>query len=101
MSARFWRNVILIGLAHVVAIVGLVRWSRAVPKEDATRIMWVDGNEATAALASAARPSPQMASTPVEPVPEETPPADNEETKPEPAVLKSEIELPVATPTPS
>ena len=40
-DARFWRNVTLIGLAHVVLIVGLVRWSRGTKNAQAQSVVWL------------------------------------------------------------
>jgi len=42
-NVRFWRNVTLIGLAHAVAIVALVRWSRESDKTNAQSVVWMNG----------------------------------------------------------
>ena len=42
-NVRFWRNVTLIGLAHAVAIVVLVRWSRESGKTNAQSVVWMNG----------------------------------------------------------
>ena len=42
-ETRFWRNVGLIGIAHVVLLVGLIRWSRE-PKSIGTQnVVWMSG----------------------------------------------------------
>jgi len=104
-GARFWRNVILIGLAHVAVIVGLIRWSREPKNASAQSIVWMsgDGGDGTAAATkSAATPKPVKATTPR---PERTPePPQKEETEEERPVLtsaKSEIQLPTPKPSPT
>src|SRR5438874_13581214 len=44
VAKPFWRNVVLIALAHVALIAGLIRWSvaaRASPRPES--IVWMDG----------------------------------------------------------
>ena len=98
----FWRNVVLIALAHVALIAGLIRWSvaaRASPSPES--IVWLDG----AADLSAGEPEKQES-----PAPKQQPsgteynePAQNEAADEKPVVTtaKSEIELPSATPKPT
>ncbi len=94
-NLRFWLNFALIGLAHVVVIGGLVRWSRETKVAKAQSIVWMSGGDA-----NAAPPKPVRISTPA---PEETPEPKDEPDNDQPDVIaaKSEIQLPVATPTPS
>jgi hypothetical protein len=40
-NVRFWRNLTLIGLAHVALIGGLVRWSRET-KTNPQSIVWMN-----------------------------------------------------------
>ena len=101
-SRQFWRIVALIGLAHVVAVIGLVRWNARGKPPNPASIVWITGDSggdvgpSTGAYGHVStKASPPAAA-------EETAPAaklpDNEDS----IVLasaKSEIELPVATPT--
>ncbi|MBA3544604.1 MAG: TonB family protein [Chthoniobacterales bacterium] len=99
-DARFWRNITIVGLIHVVVLLGLLWWSRsprAVPKD----IVWMEGG-AGAESSAAAVPTPEA--TP-ESTPVETPEPAEEAPTPEIApTAKSEIEIPTppasATPTP-
>jgi len=65
-DARFWRNVSLIGLAHVVVLVGLIRWSRETKSSSRQTIFWMNGGagDGVAATKSAAAPKRMKASTP-------------------------------------
>jgi TonB family protein len=104
-NARFWRNVTLIGLAHVVLIVGLVRWSRETKSSGAQSIVWMNGGAGDGAgIQTKSAPTPKAMIATV-PHPERTPePPKKEEADEERPVLmstKSEIQLPVATPKPS
>ena len=103
-NARFWRNVALIGLAHIALIVGLVRWSRQTKNAGSQNIVWMsggagDGNAAEEKMAPS--PKPRKATTPrVESTPE---PLRTEEAEEEPPVLTSapsEIQLPTPKPSP-
>ena len=99
-TGRFWRNVVVIALAHVALIIGLIRWSLAarVPSNPES-IMWL-GNAADLA---AGEPEDE-ASPPAEhvnPAPEPLKRAEPEEEKPVVTTTKSEIELPSPTPKPA
>ncbi len=99
VAKPFWRNVVLIALAHVALIAGLIRWSvaaRASPSPES--IVWLDG----AADLSAGEPEKQES-----PAPKQQPsgteynePAQNEaaDEKPVTTKAKSEIQLPSPTP---
>src|SRR5438876_5991697 len=96
VSARFWRNVTLIAVAHVALIAGLIRWSLAArASSNAESIVWLGGAQGIAAGEPEKEPSPSATRTtpPVEPKPEE-------EKSVAPAV-KSEIELPTPIPKPT
>lgn len=102
-DARFWRNVILVGLAHGVAIVGLVRWSRDSDKMNAPSIVWMNGGAGDGAASQAKVPPPPKPAKISTPVPA---PPKKEEHEEEPPVLtsaKSEIQLstPTAAPKPT
>src|SRR6266852_7366997 len=101
-SASFWRNVTLSGLAHVVLIVGLVRWSQETKSSSLQSIVWMDGGAGDGAgIQTKSTPTPKTVRATV-PEPERTPePLKEQETEEERPVLmstKSEIQLPAATP---
>jgi TonB family protein len=91
-DARFWRNVALITLVHVAALIALLRWAGASKIESAQEITWLSTDKDA---------SPSIDST----TPEETPtpekPAPPEENQSVAAPAKSEIQLPTATPHPT
>ncbi len=94
---RFWRNVTLIALAHVVLIAGLIRWSLAARASNPESIVWLGATQDLAARESESEPS-------LPPKPEAPKPSnEDEEHEKKPAVLtaKSEIELPSSTPKPT
>jgi outer membrane biosynthesis protein TonB len=94
----FWRNVFLIALAHIALIAGLVRWSVAARVSSKPEsIVWLSG--AGDLVSSGSKEEEQ-------PPPRVTPPteADDKEVEQERRVattVKSEIELPSATPKPT
>src|SRR5438552_9869027 len=105
-DARFWRNVTLIGLAHVAILVGLIRWSRETKSSNRQTIVWMNGGagNGVAKTRSAAAPKPMKASTaPLEPRPSKTEEAEDE--RPVLTSAKSDIQLPTPastiTPKPS
>jgi outer membrane biosynthesis protein TonB len=91
-DARFWRNVALITVVHVVALIALLRWVGASKVESAQEITWLNADEETSA--SVDSPKPEETPTPEKPAP----PEQNESVS---APAKSEIELPAATPHPT
>ena len=99
-GARFWRNVVLIALAHVALILGLIRWSVAArASSNPESIVWLGAAEDLAAGELESEPSPRATTPPVEP---KTPKEDEaEEEKPVVTASKSEIELPSPTPRPT
>jgi TonB family protein len=101
-SGRFWRNVVLIALAHVALIAGLIRWSVAARvSSNPERIVWLGGAGDLSADESEKQESPSS----------KQPPAATEfggseqdeaaDEKPVVTTAKSEIELPSATPKPT
>src|SRR5206468_256905 len=101
-SARFWRNVVLIALAHVALIVGLIRWSLAArASTNAESIVWLGGAEDLAARQpeNEEASSAQREAHPVEPKPLKDDQAEEE--KPLVTAAQSEIELPSPTPKPT
>jgi outer membrane biosynthesis protein TonB len=91
-DARFWRNVALITLVHVLALIALLRWVGASKIESAQEITWLSADEDTSA--SIDSPKPEETPTPEKP-------ALPEENQSVPAPAKSEIQLPTATPHPT
>jgi periplasmic protein TonB len=103
-SGRFWINVVLIALAHIVLIAGLIRWSVAAKaSSNPESIVWLGG---AGDLSTGETEKAESSSTkPPTPEPESSRSEKDETTEEKPAVTnaKSEIELPMATPkaTPS
>ena len=94
-NARFWRNVILIALVHLGALLALLRWAGSSKIAAAQEITWLNtGGEPTetADLAKAEEtptPDPERKSSP------------SEESQPASTPAKSEIQIPAATPHPT
>jgi TonB family protein len=101
-SLRFWRNVALIGAAHVVAIVGLVRWSHESKTALSQSVVWMNGAISGGGASSLPPQKPKKIATPVPEPKEQEEQADDQ---PILATAKSDIQLPMpkpsATPTPS
>jgi TonB family protein len=101
-SRRFWRNVVLIALAHAALIAGLIRWSVAarVPPNPES-IVWLGSTEgvATGESEDEASLAPKQARPPVEAKPRKD--DEPEEETPPLITAKSEIELPSPTPKPT
>jgi len=95
LNARFWRNVTLITLVHVGALIALLRWAGASKIASAQEITWLN----TDSEASATADTPIIEATPT-PEPERKP-SPPEENQPASAPAKSEIQIPAATPHPS
>src|ERR1700759_246692 len=102
---KFWRNVAIIGVAHLIAIAGIVRWNDNANQNNAQNIVWVNDDLAGAGGSSPGTANRHQASTPP---PNEAddiaPPAEKpDEDRLLLASGKSEIELPepTAPPTPA
>jgi TonB family protein len=95
-DARFWRNVTIIAVAHIVCIIVLVRWSRATVKPNLQSIVWMSAE-------IAAIDSPSRAESAIEPAPPpEIPPPIPEEKEPSlQTSAKSDIQLSTPTPSPA
>ena len=91
-DARFWRNVALITLVHVVALIALLRWAGASKIESAQEITWLSPDEDMSASVDSPKPEET-------PRPEKSAPPEQNESVP--AAAKSEIQLPTATPHPT
>ena len=91
-DARFWRNVALITLVHVLALIALLRWAGASKIESAQEITWLSADEDMSASVDSPKPEET-------PTPEKSAPPEQNESVSAPA--KSEIQLPTATPHPT
>jgi outer membrane biosynthesis protein TonB len=99
-TGRFWRNVVLIALAHVALIAGLIRWSLAARASSSPEsIVWLGSAGDFAAGESANEPSSRA--KPPSPPEQSKPSKEDEEYEKKPALMtpKSEIKLPSPTPT--
>ena len=87
-DARFWRNVALVAVAHLVVLLALARGSRDATPTNLQTVVWMN-SEASAAAEPRHTPSPSPTAAEID--------------KPEPArsvaVTKSEIQMPSPTPT--
>jgi TonB family protein len=95
LNAPFWRNVTVIALVHVAALIALLRWAGASKIASAQEITWLN----TGSEASATADTPIIEATPT-PEPERKP-SPPEENQPASAPAKSEIQIPAATPHPT
>jgi TonB family protein len=101
-SGRFWGNVVLIALAHIVLIAGLIRWSVAArASSNPESIVWLGGaGDLSAEETEKEEPSsPKQPPTRIESIKSEE--DETAEEKPVATTAKSEIELPSATPKPT
>ena len=101
-GGRFWVNVVLIALAHIVLIAGLIRWSVAAKaSSNPESIVWLGG----AGDLSTGETEKEESSSPKQPAAEpESSRSEKDETAEEKSAVttaKSEIELPTATPKPT
>jgi len=101
-SGRFWRNVVLIALAHVALIAGLIRWSVAARASSSPEsIVWLGGAADLSADESEKQESPSPKQPPTDPEFSGSEQDEAAEEKPVVTTAKSEIELPTATPKPT
>jgi TonB family protein len=101
-SGRFWRNVVLIALAHVALIAGLIRWSVAArPSSNPESIVWLGGAGDLAAGESENQESPSPKQPPTDTESSGSERDEVADEKPVVTTAKSEIELPSATPQPT
>jgi TonB family protein len=101
-SGRFWRNVVLIALAHVALIAGLIRWSVAArPSSNPESIVWLGGAGDLAAGESENQESPSSKQPPTDTESSGSERDEVADEKPVVTTAKSEIELPSATPQPT
>ena len=99
-SGRFWRNVVVIAVAHVALIAGLIRWSLAARASNPESIVWLGAAQdlATGESENAEERSAQRNAH----LAQQKPPKDDEAKEEKPVVTtKSEIELSTPKPTPT
>jgi TonB family protein len=90
-DARFWRNVALVAVAHLVVLLALARGSRDAATPNLQTVVWMNSD-----VSAAAEPRSTPAPSPT--------PAEIEKPEPAPAqstAAKSEIQMPSPTPTPT
>ena len=101
-SGRFWRNVVLIALAHVALIAGLIRWSVAArASSNPESIVWLGGAGDLSADESEKHESPSPKQPPTDSESSRSEQDEPVEEKPVVTTAKSEIEIPAATPKPT
>src|SRR5438874_13518787 len=95
LNAPFWRNVTVIAVVHVAALIALLRWAGASKIASAQEITWLNtGSEASATADTAI-----IEETPKrEPERKQSPPEENQ---PASAPEKCEIQIQAATPNTS
>jgi protein TonB len=98
----FWRNVVLIALAHVALIAGLIRWSVAArASSNPESIVWLGGAVDLSADDSEKQESPSPKQPPTGTESSESEQDEAADEKPVVTTAKSKIELPSATPKPT
>src|SRR5436190_12247980 len=101
-SGCFWRNVVLIALAHVALIAGLIRWSVAArASSNPESIVWLGGAGDLSAGESEEQESPSAKEPPTDTESSRSEHDEAADEKPVVTTAKSEIELPSATPKPT
>lgn len=100
-DARFWRNVLLIAVAHIAILIALVRWSHATRPPDSQSIMWMSAGGTDVAPNPPAKTETAMESKPAPETdaPLATPPEQDE--PPIPTQTKSDLQIPSPTPSPT
>ena len=102
-NLRFWSNVTLIALVHVVLVVGLIRWSRASKDTGAQSVVWLNGGGGDGVVMEKKNPRVPVKS----PLPRKESKTEllkerePDEDRPYLASAPSEIQLPKAKPIPT
>ena len=94
-DARFWRNVTIITVAHIAVVIALICWNHEQGRPHLQSIVWLSSEAAARTEPPVETTHPTEAETPRRTKPEE------HEDPPAPASTQSDIQLPIATPTPS
>jgi TonB family protein len=90
-DARFWRNLAVVAVAHLVVLLALARGSRDTPQTNLQSVVWMNSE---AAVVSEAQPTPAPSPTPIELAKTEVAAAPT-------ASARSEIQMPSPSPTPT
>ena len=93
-DARFWRNATIIAVAHIAVVVALVGWNREKGRPRLQSVVWLSSE-----VAARTEPALETAAS-SEGDPPRIKPAEHEE-PPVPPSARSDIHLPIATPSPS
>lgn len=93
-DARFWRNVTIIAVAHIAVAIALVRWNHAKGRPHLQSIVWLSSEVAAPTEPAIPAAAPSEVDTPL------TKPEEHED-PPAPASARSDLQLPVITPSPS
>jgi TonB family protein len=99
-NLRFWTNVGLIGLAHVIVIYGLIRWGRAENNSGAQSVVWMSGGTGDGIVTEQKTPSPRETSRPRSES-KTSKARDEDEDRPVLTSAPSEIQLPTPKPSPT
>jgi TonB family protein len=102
-NLRFWTNVSLIALAHVVLIVGLIRWSRESKNASGQSVVWLNGG-AGDGVVTEKRNLPAPSKSPLPRKESKTDPLKErvlDEDRPYLASAPSDIQLPTSSPKPT
>jgi TonB family protein len=95
----FWRNAALIGVAHLVVLAAVARWSATAKKPEAADIVWIEGGAVGAPVSEPAQATlVQEEGEPPPTDPSPIPATEDQLTMPTPPVV-SEVEEPTPQPT--
>ena len=100
-DVRFWRNVALIGLAHIALVTGLLRWSHETKRAPSQSVVWMSGGAGDGGAGPVETPAELPKLTKVATPPPESkqaPTSEPEEDRPVLTSAKSDIQLPTPTP---
>ncbi len=93
-DARFWRNVAIIAVAHIAVAIALVRWNHEKARPNLQSVVWLNSEVVARTEPAIEEAAPSEADTP------RTKPEEPED-PPLPSSAKSDIQLPIATPSPT
>jgi len=97
-DVRFWRNVVIVSVAHIAIIIGLVRWNRAAARVSLQSIVWMSAGITDVAVKTGQEQMARM----TEKRPEnEKPPKTEELIEPSVTPVPSDLQLPSRTPSPT
>jgi TonB family protein len=103
-NLRFWTNVGLIAFAHILVIVGLIRWSRESKNANAQSVVWLNGGGGGDGLVTEKKNLPASLRSPLPRKESKTDPLKEhqpDEARPYLASAPSDIQLPTPSPKPT